>query len=166
MKPADHPDFYRFPPPPGRSRESTIRLDAEGRFWHDDQLVNHAGMARAFSSWIDKHPDDGRYILSNGYDWTYFEVEDVPYLVTSASVRTDGVELTLSDGSNEQLDPTTVRVGARDALYVQVKGGRFPARFTASSQLLLAEVLREGDNGEPELEVGGQRFPMATSESG
>ena len=27
-----------------------------------------------------RHPDDGRYILTNGYDWTYFTVDDAPYL--------------------------------------------------------------------------------------
>src|SRR5262249_32567480 len=31
MKPGDHPDFFRLPPPPGRSRESRIVLDDLGR---------------------------------------------------------------------------------------------------------------------------------------
>ena len=39
MKPGDHPEFFRFPAPEGRSRESTILLDREGRFWHDGELV-------------------------------------------------------------------------------------------------------------------------------
>src|SRR5205809_4885030 len=79
MRPGDHPEFFRFPAPEGRSRESSIVLDREGRFHHNGALVEHPGMARAFASWIDLHPDDGRFILNNGYDWSYFRVEDVPF---------------------------------------------------------------------------------------
>ena len=70
MKPGDHPEFFRFPAPEGRSRESTIRLDAEGRFHHEGNVVEHPKLAEAFHTWIARHPDDGRYILTNGYDWT------------------------------------------------------------------------------------------------
>ena len=46
MRPADHPEFFRLPAPEGRSRESTIVLDAEGRFHHDGELVEHPGDGR------------------------------------------------------------------------------------------------------------------------
>src|SRR5580704_9868593 len=81
VKPGDHPDFFRFPAPEGRSRESSIRLDANGHFWHDGAPVEHLGLADALHGWISRHPDDGRYILTNGYDWTYFSVDDAPYFV-------------------------------------------------------------------------------------
>ena len=42
MKPGDHPEFFRFPAPEGRSRESTIRLDAEGTFHHDEAVTKLA----------------------------------------------------------------------------------------------------------------------------
>ena len=69
MTPGDHPDFYRLAPPPGASRESTIVLDGEGRFWHDGEHVDHPALEQALRSWIGRHPDDGRLILTNGYDW-------------------------------------------------------------------------------------------------
>ena len=65
-KPGDHPEFFRFPAPEGRSRESTIRLDGEGRFFHDDEPVAHPKLAAALHTWIARHPDDGRYILTAG----------------------------------------------------------------------------------------------------
>src|SRR5262245_45501268 len=124
MKPIDHPDFFRLPPPAGHSRESSIRLDAEGRFWHAGELVVHPGMQRAFASWVRRHPDDGRYILCNGYDWSYFAVEDVPYFVSGLRASSEGVSLCLSDQSEEPLVPGQLRFGARDALYQRVKEGR------------------------------------------
>lgn len=148
MKPGDHPEFFCWPAPEGRSRESSIRLDREGRFWHDGARVEHPGMQRAFASWIDRHPDDGRFILTNGWDWTYFSVDDVPFFVHSLRVEPGRVTLLLSDGSEESLDPTTVCVGDNDAVYVRVKDGRFEARFSPEAQTRLAPLLSETPGGE------------------
>jgi hypothetical protein len=158
MKPADHPDFFRLPAPEGRSRESTIRLDAEGRFWHDGGLVEHAGLAAALHSWISRHPDDGRTILTNGYDWTYFTVEDAPYVVRAIRVEPDRIVLVLSDGTEEDWDPGTARVGADSALYAIVKrdarGGPYEAKFTRHAQASLEPVLV--DAGFPAVRIGNR----------
>src|SRR5690606_35850878 len=92
--------------------------------------------------WIGKHPDDGRFILSNGYDWTYLTVRDAPYWVQTAAVLPgDRVELSLSDGTEELLDPRSLCVGQDDALYAKVKSGAFEARFSPAAQLALADLL-------------------------
>jgi uncharacterized protein len=165
MKPGDHPEFFRFPAPEGRSRESTIVLDRSGRFWHEGELVTHAGMQSAFASWIRRHPDDGRYILSNGFDWTYFQVEDVPFFVRSLRAEGERPWLLLSDGTEEPLDAESVRLGAADAIYVRVKDGVYEARFTPVAQTALAPFLVEGPGGEPELQVLGKRYSVAARAS-
>jgi uncharacterized protein len=145
MKPGDHPQFFRFPAPEGRSRESTIRLDAAGRFWHDGRRVDHLALAAAFHSWIGRHPDDGRFILSNGYDWTYVTVEDAPYVVLALRIGARGVTLQLSDGTAEPWRPESTRVGPDGALYALVKpdspGGPCEAKFTQHAQSSLAPLL-------------------------
>ena len=151
MKPGDHPEFFRFPAPEGRSRESTIRLDAEGHFWHDVRRVDHAGLAAAFHSWITRHPDDGRYILTNGYDWTYFIVDDAPFVVQRVRVEGDRAFLVLSDGTEEPWSPEASRVGADGGLYVPVKatakGGPYEAKFSRHAQASLAPLLEEVGSG-------------------
>src|SRR5687768_17693940 len=122
MKPGDHPEFFRLPPPEGRSRESTIVLTRDGRFLHNGEPVEHPGMARAFASWIGRHPDDGRYILNNGYDWSYFEVEQSPIFVESVRFEDGTPVLRLFDGSEEPLNPQELWVGERDALFTRVRG--------------------------------------------
>jgi hypothetical protein len=159
-KPGDHPDFFRLPPPPGRSRESTIRLDAEGRFWHEGEPVTHSGMGRAFASWISRHPDDGRFILSNGYDWSYFEVEGAPMFVEGVRFDDGRPILCLFDGSEEPLDPEALWSGEREALYTRVKGSEFEARFQPSAQVELAPLLVEDEEGTVMLELFGRRFPV------
>jgi hypothetical protein len=164
-KPGDHPEFFRFPAPAGRSRESTIVLNRNGTFSHDGRPIENARMARAFSGWINRHPDDGRFILENGYDWTYFTVEDVPYFVTS--VRAAGPEeapvamVTLSDGTEEQMSGEKLWIGEQDALYFWVKGGRFSARFTPAAQVGLAPFLRDNGDGRPFMHLGGVDYPIA-----
>lgn len=158
MKPGDHPDFFRLPPPPGRSRESKITLDAQGVFYNDGIPFGHVGMTTAFFSWIRRHPDDGRYILTNGYDWTYFTVEDAPFFVRGVDVAGDTATLHLSDGTQEELDPSAVLTGEGDALYVRVKGGEFVAKFTPSAQAALVDLIDEGEGGEPVVVLAEGRF--------
>jgi hypothetical protein len=160
MKPGEHPDFYRIAPPPGTSRESTIRLDAEGKFWHDGERVDHPALDKALHGWIALHPDDGRFILTNGYDWTYFQVDDAPYAVRAVRLQHDHVVLELSDETEETLAADTLRVGRGDALYAKVKGGRFDARFTRHAQTALAPILNEASDGTPFLRIGARDFPV------
>jgi hypothetical protein len=164
MKPGEHPEFFRFPAPEGRSRESTLRIDGEGRFFHDDAIVEHPKLASALHTWISRHPDDGRFILTNGYDWTYFTVDDVPFFVRAVRVEEDDAVLLLSDGTEESLDPSTLRVGPRGDLYLVVKreakGGPFDAKMTRFAQTQLGPFLSE-DNGEVVLKTkrGTARLP-------
>jgi len=156
VRPGDHPEFFRFPAPEGRSRESSIVLDPNGRFFHEGQLVSHPGLVAALHQWIDRHPDDQRYILTNGYDWTYFTVEDAPYFVRAI---TSGGELELSDGSTEPFPESGYRIGRADALYCSVKGGRFEARFTPAAQTGLGPFLAEEEGGLV-LRIGERRIRL------
>lgn len=157
MRPADHPEFFRFPAPEGRSRESTIRLDGEGRFWHEGELVDHPRLRDAMHTWIARHPDDGRYILTNGYDWTYFIVDDAPYFVVAVGDGGDTPLLQLSDATTEPFSPERVRIAETNALYTQVKagapGGPYEAKFTRHAQASLAPWVVDVD-GAPALRIG------------
>jgi len=161
MRPGDHPEFFRFPAPEGRSRESTIRLDANGVFTHDGAVVEHAGLARAMHSWIRRHPEDGRFILSNGYDWTYLTVDDAPFTVRGLRPDGDRLMLALDDETEEAWVPEETRVGEGGALYTRVKrglegagGAPFEAKFTRHAQTGLEPYLAEVD-GRPVVRVGG-----------
>ena len=170
MKPGDHPDFYRLAPPPGASRESTIRLDQEGRFWHDGQRVEHDALERAMRTWITAHPDDGRPILSNGYDWCYFHVDDAPLVVSALRVEGEGegtrATLLLFDESEEPLDPEALSIGDDGVVYARARGGKLWARFSRHAQTQLAPLLvGEGEGEEeagelPRVRVGGREVTL------
>lgn len=155
MKPGDHPDFFRFPAPEGRSRESSIRLDRQGRFWHNGELVEHAKLIRALHQWISRHPGDGRYILTNGYDWTYFTVDDVPFQVCAVVYEQGMPRLRLSN--EQEVIPEALTVAEDGSLYaafhLQKQG--YEARFRPFAQTQLAPALEE-HHGEIGLVIGKQ----------
>jgi hypothetical protein len=160
MRPGDDARFFQRKPPEGRSRESTIRLDARGRFWHDGVLVEHRGLLAALRTWIRRHPDDGRYILSNGYDWTYFAVDDAPFFVERVQVEPERIVLCLSDETHECWEPETTRVARDGAMYARVKaaaaGGPYNAKFTRHAQASLAPILVETDDAQPAVSLSGR----------
>ena len=166
MKPSDHPEFYRFPAPEGRSRESTITLDADAHFHHDDAPVEHDKLATAMHSWIARHPDDGRFILTNGYDWTYFTVADAPFVVRSIRVTDDAIMLRLSDGTEEEWQSDGTRIAASGAIYTHVKRaknpGRYEAKFSRHAQLALAPYLTTSTNGAIELTLKNRQMVIST----
>jgi hypothetical protein len=163
MKPGDHPDFFRFPAPAGRSRESTIELDRHGRFFHDGEPVEHAGMAAAFGRWVRRHPDDGRWILSNDYDWCYFTVADTGYFVADVLRGEEGPILRLSDDTSEPLDPTTLTLDDDGVLRARVKDGKEGARFMRQAQLAMEPLL--ADEEPLAVVVDGQHHPIAPTSS-
>jgi hypothetical protein len=158
MKPAEHPEFFRLPPPEGRSRESSIVLTRAGRFYHQGAPVEHPGMHQAFASWLSRHPDDGRYILSNGYDWTYLTVEGPAYFVRAVRAASGGLEAELLDGQVRALDPARLTSDPEGRLWLGLSDGR-EACFTAAAQLGLAPFLVERGGGVG-VEVSGRFWPV------
>jgi uncharacterized protein len=142
MRPGDHPDFFRLAPPPGASRESTIAIDADGRFFHDGERVEHPALEKALRSWVAAHPDDGRPILTNGYDWTYFKVADAPLFVDALRVEPDGhVTQILFDGTEEPLDPATLSLGEAGIVYSRARDKKLDAKFSRHAQTDLGPLL-------------------------
>lgn len=128
-------------------REIGLRLDREGRFWHEGELVRHPGLARALHRWLDRL-DDGRFIVRlDAQRFAYVEVEDAPYIVrTIVFGDADQVLLELSDETSEELAYDTLRVGDDHALYCEVHG-RFEARFSRQAYYLLSERIVEHEHG-------------------
>lgn len=118
-------------------------------------------------SWISRHPNDGRYVLENGWDWCYVAVDDAPYVVRAAKIVGDEIELVLSDDSIERIDPSALRVDEEGILRTQVKPskkyGPYPARFDRHAIVALGEKLREQD-GRYVLSMNGRDVIIARAE--
>jgi len=143
-------------------RRSGIRLDSDGRFWHEGAEVTHRGMLAAFWRWLDRNPD-GRWVLRlDERRFVYLDVDDAPYVVRSLRWEGGRARARLSDDSEELLDARTLELRGPVA-YAKVKAGRFDARFSTAAWNALSERLIERD-GQFLLDAAGGPYPISTDE--
>ncbi len=149
------------------SRESRIRVDREGRFWHEGERIAHEGLARAFARWVQWDAESGRYLLRNALDWCWITVDDTPLVVSAARVdeHTGEVTLSLSDGTTEPLARETLRIDAEDVPYCDVRGGEIEAKFLQAAAFALLERA-EPDGDQWALSLGGERVALRRVERG
>jgi hypothetical protein len=146
---------------PPFSRESTIRVDRDGVFWHDGQRVTHPKLAEAFARWIAIDEATSRYILRNDIDWCYITVEDAPLVVRSLRVTPDGVLLHLTDGTIETLDPSSLRIDGADVPYCAVRAGALAARFSRdAAYALLEHAIGAGDASGVTVRIGRREIAI------
>lgn len=148
-----------------RFRQVGIRLDREGRLWHEGAEIQHPGLRRALLRWIDRR-EDGRPILRlDARRYAYIEVEDAELLVLSARWEGERAWLMLNDDGEEELDYSSLQAGADNALYCSVRGGRLRARLTTPAYYVLAERIRaaDGDEGSFVLDACGRTFPVGAT---
>lgn len=128
-----------------RLRRSGIRLDAEGRFHHEGEVIRHAGLVAALWRWLDRNPD-GRYVLRlDPARFVYLDVDDAPHLARSLRLEDGRAILLLADGTEEPLDPRTIRFGPAGTAYCRVRAGRLDARLAPSALAALADRITERD---------------------
>jgi hypothetical protein len=146
----------------GRTRETTIRRDAQGRWFSDGEPLEHANLTRAFDRWLER-AEDGRWCLKNDINWAYVAIEGPPLFVRT--VRTDepagALQLTFSDDRSEVLKTETLRQGPDGALYCDARDGSWVARFERHAMQQLEGLLREDDQG-VYLSLGNQRIRPRT----
>lgn len=141
----------------GRTRETTIRRDAEGRWFYDGEPLDHPNLTKAFDRWIER-AEDGRYCLKNDINWAYFTLEGAPFFVERVRRDERGRPLLeLSNGTEQPLAlaMNTLRIGPEGALYCDVQGD-MTARFTRHAATQLEPWLSEDDHG-VYLELDGAR---------
>ncbi|MDB4968001.1 MAG: hypothetical protein JWN44_3690 [Myxococcales bacterium] len=137
-------------------RQSGIRLDADGHFWHEGAQVTHHGLRAAFWRWLDRNPD-GRWVLRlDDKRFVYLDVDGAPFVVRSARWEGDRAMMRLSDDSDEELDYATLHLRAGGLPHCVVKQ-RFDAKVSTLAWNTLAERIEDGT-----LRAAGQSWPIPT----
>ena len=143
-----------------RFRQTGIRLDREGRFWHEGEEITHEGFRRALLRWLDRL-EDGRPILRlDERRYAYVDVDDTELLARGARWDGDRLILALNDGTDEELAYDTLRVRADHSLTCQVRGGRLAARLTTPAYQVLTRRVVETADGGFALDAAGALHPL------
>lgn len=138
-----------------------ITLDEEGRWWHEDALIESPRIVELFHRSITRTPG-GTYLLHVPPFSYPITVKDAPFIVRRITIspnETPPVRIFLSDGSEEPLDLSSLRYVPGRGFYCRVKGGTFDAHFCRPAYYSLAEYLEEGPFGY-RLCIGNTSVPL------
>ena len=135
-----------------RLRQSGIRLDREGRFWHEGAEVTHDRFRLTLLRWLDVLPDGRPILRLDAQRYAYVDVEDAMLLAVSARWEGDRALIALNDASEEELAYDTLKVDPRDdALYCRARDRRLETRITTPAYYVLAD----------RIQLAGDRFALA-----
>ena len=130
----------------GGGRLERIVLDAEGQWRHEGEPFQNAALIALFSRSLQRTPG-GTWVLHIP-PFTYpIELSDTPYYVRSVRCQGTQVVLSVSDDSQEPLDPATLRYVEGRGLYCRVKGRPgYAARLLRPAYFALAnQITQEAD---------------------
>ena len=126
-----------------------ISFRRDGRWYADDEVIEHKKIALLFSRHIQADGEGG-WVVDVGVDRHSVVVEDTPLVVTAVDGSPDeGFEATTNDGVREALDCNTLQVGAQRVLYCSVRRGDrgvLRARFLRPAYYSLARYVDVDNN--------------------
>ena len=140
---------------------SHIRFGRDGCWYADGQPIVNQRIADLFSRHV-RRSDSGGYMLEIGPERAPIEVDDTPYVVVDVDVEEgETARIRLNDGSVENLDASSLQVGADEVLYCRVKEGTERARFLRPAYYQLAPFISESGASRFELRLAGIAHPVA-----
>lgn len=135
----------------------TITLNAEGEWLHEGVIVTHERTRSLFFK--NLYESRGQWFLKGDSVPVPVEIQDTPYFINSVNLTERGCQVTVSDGSVETLDPTTLHFSSGDLPNCMVKDARYTARLTRQVYYQLMQNL-ENRQGYMGLTLGGIFYPL------
>jgi uncharacterized protein len=145
--------------PPADWKLPDLRIDGDGDWYDEGVQVTHPGILANLRMNLRKDAE-GYFIQTRVR--IPVKVDDAPFIVTRLERRGEALHAVLNDGSEEHVDPASIRLGRGDAPYCTVKAGAFEARFSrAATFQLLALADYDEASGRGALRLGGREYPLA-----
>ena len=146
------------PGPPAGFSLPRLAIDRDGGWLHDGIEVTHAGVLK--NLWENLRIDAEGHYLQIGPYRVPGEVADAPFVTVRLEPAGERLALTLSDGTTETVDPTTLSF-RQSVPYCRVKSGAFEARLSrAAAHQLWRLVEYDEAAGEAALVLGGRRYRL------
>jgi hypothetical protein len=144
--------------PPSEWKLPALRVDVDGEWWDDDVQITHPGVLANLRGNL-RRDAEGYFIQTRVR--IPVRVIDAPFVVTRLERRGETLHAWINDGAEQDLDPTTLRLGAGDVPYAGVKDGAFEARLSrAAAYQLLSLADYDERSGRGALRLGGREFPL------
>lgn len=131
-----------------------LTVTREGEWLHEGQEITHPGILANLMRNLRR--DEAGYFIQAGRVRVPVEVADVPFVVIRVEAAGPAIRLTINDGTQETLDPATLRLTAEGIPYCRIKGGQFEARLSRAGAYQLGALIEYDEaTGAAVLKVGG-----------
>src|SRR3989475_10758042 len=107
-----------------------LRIDVDGDWYDEGIQVTHPGILANLRGNLKKDAE-GYFIQMRVR--IPVKVDDAPFVLTRIERQGEGLHVMGNDGTEETVDPATVRRGRGDVPYRAVKGGGFQARLSRAA---------------------------------
>lgn len=139
-----------------------LRVDVDGEWWDGDVQITHPGVVANLRGNL-RRDADGYFIQTRVR--IPVEVADAPFVVTRLERRGEALHAWLNDGTEQAVDPATLRIGPGAVPYGAVKNGAFEARLSrAAAFQLLALAEYDERSGRGALRLGGRVYALTRAE--
>ena len=143
--------------PPSEWKLPRLTIDENGDWYDDGVQVTHDGILANLRSTL-RHDAEGYFIQTRVR--IPVEVADAPWVVVRLERRGDALHGFLNDGSEERIDPATLRITTADIPYCTVKDGTFPARFSRAATFQLLALAERDAGGADVLRLGDRTYSL------
>ncbi len=145
-------------------RSARLRVDAQGRWWHEGEPFTNERLAALFSRGLGWRPRegggllDGEATLTVGVQWCYVECDRTPFLVTRLTAEGEprGLWASLNTEARAEVRAAWLEGEVR---FVALHGAAPAARLSRHAQARCAEWLEERE-GLLALRVGERLLPV------
>ncbi len=135
-----------------------ILVDEEGYWYYEGHSQIREDFVRMFYEHLELL-EDGSYIIRIDGDICALTVKDTAFVVWGVDKTDSKILLSLSDWTQEELDPDMLWIGENNVLYCTVKEGRYPCRFSRKAYYQIAQWIEE-EEGKYLLKVGLMAYPL------
>jgi hypothetical protein len=158
----DSPPLHLWHPP--LSGDISIRITADGSWYHDGGKIERESLVRLFASILRREEDGEYYLVTPGEKWR-IEVELHPLMVTDIEALEEGgeplLQATLNTGKKVDIGkehPLILEPAVGDIAAIELWHG-LTALFTRAAWYRLVEMAQEHD-GVASVKSGGRVFKL------
>ena len=122
-------------------RSIDLRIDAQGRWWHQGDEFNHERLISLFNRGLDWHPQSQEAILRVDQRWCYVQCDQTPFLILKVYPHQNSLWVKLNNEESFELTDLSLR---GEVLFAQLT----PNRLARMSRLAQAQCVDWLDHDE------------------
>jgi hypothetical protein len=121
-----------------------LKLNRQGEWFHEGRIFERKALSDLFHRSIVWDPEDKEFFIQIGKERARFEIEDVPFFVSSIRAE-EPQTISLLGGHTEELNPKEFYLGTENQIYYRLQSGHEARLTRAAHQHLMTFGVSESE---------------------